>query len=163
MPTTTKPALVNGKPNAALNAYRRKWWNAKDPKTNKPRRELSPNFDAFEFNCHDGSVVPTRAREALVRLCVHQLEPMRKKFGACTVLSGYRHRPYNISIGGALHSQHIYEETPDSVAADTRYARGSSKEWSAYARSLRKGGVGEYIRSNFTHLDNGPVRTWKGN
>ena len=46
----------------------------------------------------------------MVKLCNTYLEPMRKKFGVARVLSGYRHELYNRLIGGARHSQHIYEE-----------------------------------------------------
>ena len=42
------------------------------------------------------------------------LEPMRTKFGTCYVLSGYRHEAYNRAIGGARHSQHIYEQSFES-------------------------------------------------
>ena len=84
---------------------------------------------------------------------------MRAKFGACTVLSGYRHRAYNRAIGGAMYSQHIYDVTPDTVAADLRFVKGAPKNWAAYAKTLRAkykkgGGVGIYIASDFVHVDN---------
>jgi uncharacterized protein YcbK (DUF882 family) len=87
----------------------------------------------------------------------------------CEVISGYRHRPYNAQIGGAPNSQHIYDETPGSVAADTRYPQGSSQQWVAHARRLRaqagnKGGIGRYDNSGFIHIDNrGSAADWQGN
>lgn len=155
-----RPALIAGKPNAALNRYRRTWWRRRGVR-------LSPHFTVHEFNCHDGSVVPINSGAALVRLCRDYLEPMRAKFGACHVLSGYRHRVYNAGIGGARNSQHIYEETPDSVAADVRFARGNPREWAEFAYDLRrrlgKGGIGVYMRSGFVHVDNRPYRAdWRG-
>jgi uncharacterized protein YcbK (DUF882 family) len=87
---------------------------------------------------------------------------MRAKFGVCTVISGYRHRAYNSKLSGAaVNSQHIYDETPASVAADTRYPRGSPQEWVAHAKKLRtqlgnKGGIGRYDRDGFIHIDNRP-------
>ncbi len=144
----------DGSPNAALNAYRRKAIEAR-----KDKGQITRNFNLREFSCHDGSFVPQRAHSAIDRLATAYLEPMRAKFGACTVLSGYRHREYNRRIGGALYSQHIYDLSPESVAADVRFARGNPKQWSAYAKELRAkykkgGGIGTYIRGSFTHIDN---------
>ena len=138
----------------ALMTKRRQFW-AKDGNNG-----LTAHFKASEFNCHDGSYVPTTARPALIRLCRNFLEPMRTKFGACLVLSGYRHELYNARIGGARHSQHIYEQGFESVAADLRFAKGSPAQWAAEAKRLRasknrgKGGVGRYDRSGFCHVDN---------
>jgi len=129
--------------------------------------QISDHFVVQEFYCHDGSAVPTVARPALVRLCKDYLEPMRTKFGLATVLSGYRHEQYNASIGGARHSQHIYEMTFDAVAADMRFQRGSVEEWVAEAKRLRAkaggGGVGRYPRSGFVHVDNRSYNAdWSG-
>ena len=96
----------------------------------------------------------------MVKLCQVYLEPMRTKFGTCYVLSGYRHELYNRAIGGARHSQHIYEQSFESVAADLRFARGTPAQWAAEAKRIRtakaggKGGVGRYDRSGFVHVDN---------
>lgn len=139
---------------AALQKQRRAFW--KKPTNNK----LSPHFKADEFYCHDGSAPPIKARAAMVKLCTVFLEPMRAKFGECQILSGYRHTLYNASIHGARHSQHIYEETYESVAADTRYPNGSPAQWAAELKRLRttknrgKGGVGRYDHTGFVHCDN---------
>lgn len=129
-------------------------------------RQLTPHFHAREFNCKNGAIVPQKALPALDRLCTYFLEAMRAEFGVCHVLSGYRPRQYNASIGGAKFSQHIYELTPDSVAADTFYDHGNPISWAKYARELankvRKGGVGQYNQSHFVHIDNGPRRDWWG-
>ena len=63
------------------------------------------------------------------------------------------------AIGGAIHSQHIYDVTPSTVAADVRFAKGKPKQWAAYAKGLRSqykkgGGIGTYIASDFVHVDN---------
>lgn len=128
------------------------------------RGQIAPHFHLNEFHTHDarGSAVPVKSWDSIIRLCEDYLEPMRAKFGVCTVLSGYRHRAYNNTLpGAALNSQHIYDETPSSVAADTRYDRGSPKEWVAHAQRLRtqlggKGGIGRYDRDGFIHIDNRP-------
>lgn len=126
--------------------------------------QLSKNFSVQEFYTHDGSVVPLLARNGLVRLCKEFLEPLRAKFGTCLVLSGYRHELYNRQIHGARHSQHIYEHTFESVAADVRFDKGTPAAWATEAMILRtkkrggKGGIGTYLRSGFVHIDN---RNWK--
>ena len=128
--------------------------------------KLSPSFAVGEFDCHDGTPVPAAAIRALDVLVWSVLEPLRDEFGPCRVLSGYRHRAYNASIGGARHSQHIYDDTPGSVAADVRFERGSPREWYDAARKLlgEGGGTGLYVRSGFVHVDNRPYRAeWRGN
>ena len=103
--------------------------------------QITPHFHLNEFRTNDarGSAVPVKSWDASIRLCEGYLEPMREKFGACKVVSGYRHRAYNDRISGAaVNSQHIYDETPGCVAADTRYERGGSAEWVAYAKTLRE-------------------------
>ena len=116
-------------------------------------QQLSPNFRLSEFNCKDGTVVPAKAVPALVRLSAAVLEPLRRQFGRCTVMSGYRHSAYNRRIGGARFSQHIYDLGPESVAADLIFARGSPREWYFLAdQLLARGGVGRY--PSFVHVDN---------
>lgn len=128
----------------------------------KHGEQASEHFLISEFDCHNGAKVPKAAYPALRRLCEQVLEPMRAEFGACRVTSGYRPRAYNASIGGASQSEHIYELTPSSVAADVSFARGTPASWAAFARRLGKGGVGQYNRSGFVHVDNGPRRDWWG-
>ena len=123
--------------------------------------QLSPHFNVREFDCHDGRNVPAIAVPALKKLCVTYLEPMRTEFGPCHVLSGYRPADYNSRIGGARFSQHIYELSPESVAADLVFRLGNPALWAQFADQLGAGGVGRY--SGFVHLDNRPDRArWTG-
>lgn len=134
--------------------------------------KLSAHFDSSEFDCHDGRKVPAAAIPALKELCEHMLEPLRAKYGPCKVLSGYRPRDYNASIGGARFSQHIYDDGPGSVASDLRFANGTPKQWARSARwrfgfkkvwrARQRGGVGYYPNSGFVHVDSGPRRDWEG-
>jgi hypothetical protein len=146
-----------------LQTKRRAFW--KQPTKN----QLTAHFKADEFYTHDGSAPPIVAEPAMIRLCKVFLEPMRAKFGRCWILSGYRHERYNQAIGGARHSQHVYEHSFESVATDLRFARGTPAQWAAEARRLRttknrgKGGVGRYDRSGFVHVDNrGYKADWSG-
>lgn len=134
------------------------------------RQRLSKHFTIEEFDCKDGTPCPPSAVPALKELCEYVLEPMRAKYGRCTVLSGYRHAAYNRDIGGAQFSQHIYDQSPGSVAADVRFATGSVAQWARGARwrfrtvtrwrRQGRGGVGDYRRSGFVHVDSGPRRDW---
>ena len=143
---------------------------------------LSEHFDSSEFACKDGTPVPDAAIPALKELCIHILEPLRRKYGRCRVNSGYRTRSYNGKIGGARYSQHVYDDDPKSVAVDVTFERGTPTAWARSARwrfrtkrvwnglsSLqwrrargKRGGVGTYVHQNFVHLDSGSRRDWAG-
>lgn len=139
------------------------WLRKRRGQIDAKRDSLSPNFNVSEFDCHNGQEVPEKSIPALKILARGVLEPLRKKYGEATVNSGYRPRGYNKSIGGAPASHHIYElYNYDAPAADVRFAKGTPAQWAASARALRKGGVGQYDRANFVHVDLGPVRSWQG-
>ena len=61
------------------------------------------------------------------------------------------------SHGVAKNSLHIQGE-----AADLRLNSRSVPQVYAAAMSCNAGGVGRYMRSDFVHMDCGPVRTWFG-
>jgi uncharacterized protein YcbK (DUF882 family) len=76
------------------------------------------------------------------------------------LLSGYRSPETNAmlrrrSSGVAKNSRHMRGE-----AADLRLASRSVHQMARAAAACRAGGVGRYSRSNFVHMDCGPVRTW---
>lgn len=78
------------------------------------------------------------------------------------VLSGYRSAQTNArmrrrSRGVASNSYHILGKAVDFHIDGVPLAKVK-----AAAESLRNGGVGFYPRSNFVHVDTGPVRTWRG-
>lgn len=79
-----------------------------------------------------------------------------------TLLSGYRSPETNAmlrrrSSGVARNSRHMVGE-----AADVRVNSRSTSQIFNAARACNAGGVGRYSRSNFVHMDCGPVRTWGG-
>jgi hypothetical protein len=123
----------------------------------------SPNFSYAEFNTKDGTPVPKAAYKGLDHLCLNYLEPMRKRFGAIYVTSGYRHLAYNSAIGGASASVHIYDYSGrdgSAVAADIVCRTGTPEQWADYAASLGAAGIGSYSRSGFTHIDNRDRMGW---
>ena len=77
-----------------------------------------------------------------------------------TLLSGYRSPKTNAmlrarSSGVAKNSRHLVGE-----AADLRLGSRSVEQVFRAARACKGGGVGRYSRSNFVHMDCGPVRAW---
>lgn len=78
------------------------------------------------------------------------------------VLSGYRSAKTNAAMrrihkGVASNSYHIRGQ-----AVDFRISGVPLNKVRVAAESLSNGGVGYYPRSNFVHVDTGPVRTWRG-
>ncbi|WP_234455045.1 YcbK family protein [Thermohalobaculum xanthum] len=76
------------------------------------------------------------------------------------VISGYRTPETNSllrnrSKGVASNSYHI-----KGMAVDVTLKSRSVRQISGAGLSLRAGGVGKYSRSQFVHLDSGPVREW---
>jgi len=77
-----------------------------------------------------------------------------------TVVSGYRTKRTNAMLrdrsrGVAKNSYHL-----KGMAVDLACRSRSVRQVAAAAQSLGAGGVGRYSRSEFTHVDSGPVRQW---
>ncbi|MGH1413378.1 MAG: YcbK family protein [Pelagimonas sp.] len=76
------------------------------------------------------------------------------------LISGYRSPKTNAmlrsrSSGVAKNSRHLRGQ-----AADLRLASRSVNQIYQAAKSCGGGGVGRYSKSNFVHMDCGPVRSW---
>lgn len=76
------------------------------------------------------------------------------------LLSGYRSAKTNAMLrsrsrGVAKNSLHVQGQ-----AADLRLGSRSVRQMARAAQACHGGGVGQYSRSNFVHMDCGPVRTW---
>ena len=114
-------------------------------------------FVAREFGAVEPYELP-----GLGALCALFLDPLRVKFGRCTVHSGKRSEVKNAEVGGAPQSRHLYHRFPLSPAADVTFLAGTPAEWARYARALAngygRGGVGRY--SGHVHVDVGPRRDW---
>lgn len=79
-----------------------------------------------------------------------------------TLLSGYRSPATNAMLrehsrGVARNSLHM-----KGMAADLRLKSRSVSQMARAAEACSAGGVGTYHRSNFVHMDCGPIRTWRG-
>jgi uncharacterized protein YcbK (DUF882 family) len=78
------------------------------------------------------------------------------------LLSGFRSPQTNAMLrsrsrGVARNSLHMKGQ-----AADLRMSNRSVGQMARAAAACNAGGVGKYSRSNFVHMDCGPVRTWGG-
>ena len=78
------------------------------------------------------------------------------------VVSGYRSPATNAALrrrnrGVAQNSYHTR-----GMAADLKLSSRSISQMAKAAIACKAGGVGKYGRSNFVHMDCGPVRTWRG-
>ena len=91
---------------------------------------LSPHFTLGEM-LRSGTAIRLRIDnnpqprhvERLRALCQNVLEPLRRRFGAVRVTSGYRNPRLNKAVGGATASQHTMGEAADLHVSGPEQAR----------------------------------------
>jgi uncharacterized protein YcbK (DUF882 family) len=114
--------------------------------------KLTENFNREEFDCADGSEMPTEVQLNIAELAV-QLEIIRSHFNApVTINSAYRSPEHNRKIGSNDSSQHILGKAADivvkGVAPDDVY---DAIEFLISEGLVKEGGLGRY--NTFTHYD----------
>jgi uncharacterized protein YcbK (DUF882 family) len=79
-----------------------------------------------------------------------------------TLLSGYRSPVYQRHAAQPVLRRRAQLPPPRGEAADVQLQSRSVGQMYQAARACNAGGVGRYSRSNFVHMDCGPVRSWGG-
>lgn len=117
------------------------------------RKQLSKNFQVYEFACKDGS------DKILIDMnLIPYIQCLRDMWGPGNINSAYRHLAYNRSINSGDGSRHVVGR-----AVDIKYLRNGRqvppKEVAQYMEYMGMQGVGHY--NTFTHGDTGPKkRMW---
>lgn len=106
---------------------------------------------------HDGTVHPI---DPAVLDYLHDLSVKLGLTRRIGIVCGYRSPQTNAmlrakSTGVAKRSLHM-----EGRAIDIRIPGMKVKTVAKVARSMKRGGVGSYSRSNFVHIDSGKPRTW---
>lgn len=121
--------------------------------------EALAEINHFMRDWRNGAVKPIDTRALDIFAAAHSLLEVDEPY---MVLSGYRSPQTNAllrsrSSGVARNSLHMQGQ-----AADLRMRGRSVQQMARAAAACSAGGVGKYSRSNFVHMDCGPVRTWGG-
>lgn len=122
-------------------------------------RDALSEINIFMRDWRVGQVIGIDPRTIDVAAASHRLLQTNKPY---MMLSGYRSPQTNAMLrertpGVARNSLHI-----QGKAADLRLKSRSVAQIYGAARTCQAGGVGKYSRSNFVHMDCGPLRTWGG-
>ena len=121
--------------------------------------EVLKEINAFMRDWRTGDAVSMDARTVDIMAASHRLMDVSEPY---MLLSGYRSPKTNAmlrskSSGVAKNSLHMKGQ-----AADLRLKSRSVGQMARAAKACSGGGGGTYSRSNFVHMDCGPVRSWGG-
>ncbi|RMD49400.1 MAG: DUF882 domain-containing protein [Alphaproteobacteria bacterium] len=120
--------------------------------------EALREINYFMRDWRENAVIAMNPRNFDTLAAVHRLVDTREPY---LLLSGYRTPRTNAMLrrrsrGVAKNSYHI-----KGMASDIRLKSRSIDQIYRAALACRAGGVGYYRRSQFVHMDCGPVRTWR--
>lgn len=121
--------------------------------------EVLKEINHFMRDWRTGDAVSMDPGNLDIMAAAHRLMDVSEPY---MLLSGYRSPKTNAMLrarskGVAKHSLHMVGK-----AADLRLRSRSVGQMAGAAIACNSGGVGRYSRSNFVHMDCGPVRTWGG-
>jgi uncharacterized protein YcbK (DUF882 family) len=121
--------------------------------------EVLKEINHFMRDWRSGDTIKIDPRNVDIMAASHRLLDVNEPF---MLLSGYRSPATNAMLrsrsrGVAKNSLHMVGQ-----AADLRLKSRSVGQMAKAASACASGGVGRYSRSNFVHMDCGPVRSWGG-
>ena len=121
--------------------------------------EAVKEINRFMRDWRSDDVVNMDPRNFDIMAAAHRLMDVSEPY---MLLSGYRSPATNAMLrsksrGVAKNSLHMKGQ-----AADLRLQSRSVGQMARAAAACSAGGVGKYSRSNFVHMDCGPVRSWGG-
>lgn len=117
--------------------------------------QLSEHFNSSEFCCKCSN--PSCNQQIVSKSLIELLERIRKRFGGpLRIVSGYRCRLHNASVGGVMNSQHLNGEGADLAPA---HQGGSMKD---LQNACDKESKAMGVASIFIHVDTrkDKIRRW---
>ena len=122
-------------------------------------REALNEINIFMRDWRTGQAIGIDPRTIDIAAASHRMLQTNEPY---MMLSGYRSPKTNAMLrsrsgGVARNSLHMVGK-----AADLRLRSRSVNQMYQAAMACRAGGVGKYSRSNFVHMDCGPIRSWGG-
>ena len=118
---------------------------------------LTKNFKLSEFDCKDGSEMPSQLLPNVVELA-ESLQQLRNVLNTpIKINSAYRSLEHNSKIGGTNSSQHLFAKAADIVVKGKTPAQVATMiKLLILQGKMKQGGIGVY--DTFTHYD---VRGYK--
>ena len=121
--------------------------------------EVLKEINHFMRDWRSGDAIKMDPRNLDILAATHRLLDVNEPY---MLLSGYRSPATNALLrsqsgGVARNSLHMVGQ-----AADLRLQSRSVSQMARAAKACSAGGVGSYSRSDFVHMDCGPVRSWGG-
>jgi hypothetical protein len=116
-------------------------------------KKLSTNFDWYEFESHDGAVMPEDVKKNIQSL-VKELEVLRLAINKpMKISSGYRSPEQNKAVDGKSQSYHLKGMAVDFYVPGmtTKQVRDVIERLIS-ERKMKQGGIGKY--NTWVHYDN---------